>query len=85
MRSDKLTCIELVELVTDYLEGTLDADTRARFEAHLAACHGCTNYLAQMRQTIRLSGTLKQDDLTPEARDQLLQLFESWKRDASPG
>ena len=51
-----LSCRELVELVTAYLEGTLPAGARKRFEAHLAECDGCTTYLEQMRTTIRLSG-----------------------------
>jgi len=53
-----LTCQELVELVTDYLEASLSASQRARFDEHLAKCTGCRNYLAQMRQTINLAGTL---------------------------
>ena len=49
-----VTCRELVELVTDYLEGALDLDDRARFEAHLDSCEGCRAYLSQMRTTIRV-------------------------------
>ena len=48
-----LTCKELVELITGYLEGTLRGRQRRRFESHLAACDGCTRYLAQMEATIR--------------------------------
>ena len=77
--SSGLTCQELVELVTDYLEGTLPAGERARFEAHLAGCAGCRAYLEQMRQTIRVLHRLTEDALTPEAREDLLRVFRDWK------
>jgi anti-sigma factor RsiW len=69
----------LVELVTEYLEGTLSPEDRKQFEAHLGRCEGCTNYLAQMRHTIRLSGKMTEDQLSPEAKDELLALFRDWK------
>lgn len=75
-----LTCKELVELITEYLEGTLPEDDRARVDEHLAGCEGCTNYLEQMRQTIRLTGTIREENLTPEQRDDLLTLFRDWKK-----
>jgi anti-sigma factor RsiW len=53
-----LACRELVELVTEYLDGALDVSTRARLEAHLAECGGCERYLEQLRQTVRLAGLL---------------------------
>ena len=53
-----LACRELVELVTEYFAGALDASTRARLEAHLAECGGCERYLEQLRQTVRLAGLL---------------------------
>jgi anti-sigma factor RsiW len=75
-----LTCQELVEIVSDYLEDALPEGDRERFDAHLEDCEGCTRYLDQMRTTIRLMGTLSEDDLDPGAKDQLLQLFRAWKR-----
>ena len=75
-----LTCRELVELVTDYLEGALSAAQRARFEEHLTKCTGCRNYLAQMRETIKLAGTLTEESITPQARDDLLGVFRNWKK-----
>jgi anti-sigma factor RsiW len=51
-----VTCIELVELVTDYLEDSMPADERARFDEHISGCEGCTTYLEQFRITIRLTG-----------------------------
>jgi anti-sigma factor RsiW len=75
-----LTCKELVEIVTDYLEGALPASERERFDAHLRTCDGCTTYLEQMRATIRVMGTLSEDGLDPAARDRLLQIFRDWNR-----
>jgi anti-sigma factor RsiW len=75
----ELTCKELVELVTDYLENTLTPLDRARFEAHLGVCPGCSIYLNQMRRTIHTLGFLPEASLTSEARDQLLTAFRQWK------
>jgi anti-sigma factor RsiW len=80
MSVPELTCKELVEVATDYLEGSMPAEQRRRFEEHLAFCEGCQTYLEQMRETIRLTGTLMEDDLEPEARDALLGVFRDWKR-----
>ena len=78
--ADDLACQELVEIVSDYLEGALPDADRERFDAHLEVCEGCRRYLDQMRTTIRVVGTLTEDDLDPGAREQLLQLFREWKR-----
>jgi anti-sigma factor RsiW len=75
----ELSCQELVELVTDYLEGALPEAERARFEDHLAICEGCRTYLHQMRTTIRVVGRLTTDDLDPEAESALLEAFRAWK------
>ncbi len=74
-----LACAEIVELVTDYLEGTLDAALRERFETHLASCDGCERYLEQMRVTIRLTGRVGAEDLSPAARAAFLDAFASWR------
>jgi anti-sigma factor RsiW len=74
-----LSCRELVELVTAYLEGELPAGARKRFEAHLSQCDGCSVYLEQMRTTIRLSGMLGVEDVSPEAEQALLRAFRGWK------
>ena len=76
----ELTCRELVELVTDYLDGSLSRRDRALFEAHIAGCTNCTRYLEQFRETIRLTGTLRESDVSPEAEATLLAQFEAWKR-----
>ena len=78
-----LACAELVELVTEYLEGTLAAGDRRRFEAHLGECPHCAEYVEQVRATVALSGRLREDDLGPEARAALLAAFRGWSR--SPG
>jgi predicted anti-sigma-YlaC factor YlaD len=77
---DELTCQELVEIVSDYLEGALSEADRERFDAHLEICEGCRRYLDQMRTTIRVVGTLTEDDLDPGARVQFLQLFREWNK-----
>ena len=75
-----LACQEIVELVTDYLEGAMDPALRAAFEAHLSDCRHCPHYLEQMRATIRVAGTITADDLPPELRDGLLEAFRSFRR-----
>jgi anti-sigma factor RsiW len=74
-----MACIQFVEVVTDYLEGAMRADQAGRLEAHIADCHGCTAYLAQMRETARLVGRLTVDDIPPEGRQQLLAAFRAWQ------
>jgi anti-sigma factor RsiW len=73
-----LVCKELVELVTDYLEGRLSPEDCRRFEEHLAACDGCTRYVEQFRATIRLVGRLREEDLEPHVREALLEAFRDW-------
>jgi anti-sigma factor RsiW len=65
LRRRDLVCQQAVELVTNYLEGALSRSDRRRYEAHLAGCPHCTEYLAQMRKTIELTGTLTPEDLAP--------------------
>ena len=74
-----LTCQELVEFVTAYLENTLPPRERARFEAHIATCVNCTAYLQQIRETIRLTGALREETIFPDAKSRLLDTFRTWK------
>ena len=74
-----MDCNELVELITDYLEGRLPAEERARFEAHVEECEGCANYLEQMRRTIEAMGALEVDSLTPQTREGLLAAFRGFR------
>jgi anti-sigma factor RsiW len=77
-----VTCIELVELVTDYLEGSMPADQRARFDEHVSGCEGCTTYREQFRITIRLTGMLTEEQIAPDARAALLDAFRDWRAPA---
>ena len=78
-RLEQLSCQELVELVTDYLEGALSPDDHRTVEEHLAGCDGCTTYVDQMRTTLRITGTLRADALTPEAEAVLREVFRGWR------
>jgi len=80
MNRDYLTCREMVELVTEYLEGAMSPREMAIFEAHLSVCPGCTAYFEQMRQTIKLAGKLTEESIAPQARDELLRVFRNWKK-----
>ena len=78
-RKRTIKCQELVELVTDYIEGALPPRDRARFERHLAGCPHCTIYVDQLRITIRALGRLEPESISPEAREALLTAFRDWK------
>ena len=75
----ELACKELVEVVTDYLEGAMPAWDRMRFEEHLAECEGCAAYLDQMRRTIELTGRLTERDVPQPAAETLMRVFRDWK------
>ena len=81
MRS--MVCRELVEVITDYLEGNLSRRDKRRFERHLAACDGCTAYLEQMRQTIRLTGALTEEQIPEPVKARLLEAFRGWKESST--
>jgi len=76
---NEMVCQELVELVTEYLDGSLPADQRIRFEEHIAHCGPCVRYLEQMRQTIVLTGALRENDIDAEARETMLHIFREFK------
>ena len=73
------SCKEVVEIVTDYLEGAMSPRDRERFDAHLSSCEGCTNYVEQMRETIRLTGMLTEEQVPVEQRERLREAFRDWK------
>jgi anti-sigma factor RsiW len=84
LRNRDVVCRQAVELMTDYLEGRLSRGERRRFEAHLVKCPHCTEYLAQLRETIRLTGqtaarSAAPEDLPPQLRDELIQLYRRWQ------
>ena len=74
-----MNCNELVELVTGYLDGSLEPDTRARFDMHLLECDGCENYLQQFRATVRTLGSVRDEHLDPAFRARLLAAFRHWR------
>ena len=78
---DELTCKEIVELVTDYLEQTLVSDMRARFEEHVTECPGCQTYIEQVRQTISMLHRLAEEPVLPRSKEELLAIFQHWKQD----
>jgi anti-sigma factor RsiW len=77
-----LVCQEMVELITDYLEDALPRSQRRRFEAHIEGCEHCTEYLEQMRVTIRLTGELRAQDLTPAMREDFAGLYRRWRSES---
>jgi anti-sigma factor RsiW len=81
---DVMTCAELVEIVTDYLEGAMPPWERLRFELHLAMCPACRRYIQQMKQTIATLGELPSEPIPPDVEKALLERFRGWKR-ANPG
>lgn len=76
----ELTCQELTEVLTDYLEGAMSRADAARLEAHLGECEGCVNYVSQMRQTIHAVRELRAAEVEATAPDEVLDAFRSWKR-----
>lgn len=76
---DELRCRELIELITDYLEGVLPTEDARRFDAHLVECDGCSTYVEQMRQTIHAIGQIPPESLSAEASEHLLRAFRDWR------
>jgi len=74
-----VVCLQAVEMVTDYVEDALPGLDRQRYERHLADCPHCTEYLAQVRETIRLAGRLTPSDMSPEMRDAFADVFRRWR------
>lgn len=74
----RLTCRELVDVVTAYLDGALTDGDRARFERHIDGCSGCRSYLDQMRKTVAMTGRLTEEDIAPSMRERLLGAFRDW-------
>ena len=78
--AEHVTCQEVVELVSEYLDHALGADEASLFEQHVNFCDGCDWYLDQMRSTVRTVGQITEEDVPPETRDKLLAAFREWKR-----
>jgi len=77
-----MTCTQIVELITEYLEGGLSSADRERFEEHIGFCDWCLAYLDQMRQTIATVGRLRNEDLPKELEQSLLTAFRDWRPEA---
>ena len=77
--TNKLTCREVVELVTEYLEESLLPEKHEQFEEHVADCPGCTAYVEQIQQTIAMLHNLAAEPVFPETKDKLLGVFQQWK------
>ena len=82
MTERELTCQELVELITSYLDDALTSEEQQRLEHHLTYCHGCRVYLEQMRATLRLVGRLSVENLPDEMRQGLLAAFRGLRQNA---
>jgi anti-sigma factor RsiW len=80
MSDGEMTCREVVEIISDYLEDALPPSDRQRVERHLAGCDACTAYLEQMRETIRLTGMLTEEQIPEEQKRALLETFRTWTR-----
>jgi len=78
-----LSCKQLTELVTDYLEGKMSLGDRLRFQMHLGMCKHCRAYLRQMKLTIETLGHLPAEQIPDDVRDEFLQRFKSWKHETS--
>jgi anti-sigma factor RsiW len=85
LRQRPIPCQAVVELVSDYLERALSPRDRRRFERHLSGCPHCTEYLAQIRETVRLTGRLVPEDLSPQMREEFTELYRRWREDDESG
>ena len=74
-----MTCRQVVELMTEYLEDALSALDRARFEEHIAGCDGCRAYLAQLRTTKRVVGKLADEPIPEPLEAELVKAFRDWR------
>lgn len=79
---EEMSCQELVELVTDYLDGAMPAELAARFERHIESCSGCRTHLEQIRASIRVTGELSPESLSPDAERTLLDAFRGWNQNS---
>ncbi len=77
--ADHISCQEVVELVTDYLEGALPPEEAALFEQHLNFCEGCVWYVDQIRATVEVAGEIREEDIPAETKDRLMGAFRNWR------
>jgi predicted anti-sigma-YlaC factor YlaD len=74
-RGIEIPCAQIVEMVTDYLEGAMSGEQRRLVDEHLQDCLPCTRYFEQIRTTIELVGSIEESDLSAAAWDQLRTAF----------
>jgi anti-sigma factor (TIGR02949 family) len=75
-----LTCREVLDMLTEYLDGALAPMDHARVAAHLEECEACTRYLEQFAATIELTAALREDAVPDDVRESLLAAFRTWRR-----
>jgi anti-sigma factor RsiW len=80
MSEQALTCREVIELLSNYIDGALSPDDRRRVDEHLALCDGCATYLEQMRETIRITGMVTEEQVPEPDKNALLDAFRDWRR-----
>jgi anti-sigma factor RsiW len=80
MSEQALTCHEVIELLSNYIDGALSPDDRRRVDEHLALCDGCATYLEQMRETIRITGMVTEEQVPEPDKNALLDAFRDWRR-----
>jgi anti-sigma factor RsiW len=78
--AEHVTCQEVVELVSDYLDQALPPEEASLFEQHVNFCDGCDWYLDQMRSTVHTVGRITEQDVPDETREKLQAAFREWKR-----
>jgi anti-sigma factor RsiW len=80
MSEQALTCHEVIQLLSNYIDGALSPDERRRVDEHLALCDGCATYLEQMRETIRITGMVTEQQVSEPDKNALLDAFRDWRR-----
>ena len=79
MSDQHISCREVVELVSDYLERALPPDEAALFEEHLNFCDGCVVYVEQLREAVAASERIREEDLSDDVKESLLTAFRNWR------
>jgi anti-sigma factor (TIGR02949 family) len=78
--ANHLSCQEVVELVTEYLDESLPPEDASLFEQHLNFCEGCVWYVDQLRTTVETVGEIREEQIPPETKERLMGAFRDWRR-----
>ena len=81
--ADNFTCREIVELITDYLEGSFTLSQRLRFQMHIGLCFACRSYLCQMKYTVATLRQLPSEPVPTQVKEALMKRFRTWKQEQS--